>query len=238
MFNDTEKYVINLKRRPDRLDAVLKEFDYVGMDVKVFEAIDTNSFLGATQSHKTIIQSALDNKLEQVIVFEDDVMFMPYAKSLLIDIEEAVKNIEYGILNLNPAFHTPVNLSSVNRLLIDLTNRPPSLPNHRGVYGAGFMVYHKSVYEDILNTEHVHALDYEIDLRIYPKYPCYSPAIPIGCSTNGVSDVSGVFFNTYYTQTYNWNLYCPDKIPSGYLNEDYVVNLRKNGVIDYKTLLK
>lgn len=35
-----DSYVINLRRRPDRLERVTRRFDDVGVSLKVFEAID------------------------------------------------------------------------------------------------------------------------------------------------------------------------------------------------------
>jgi GR25 family glycosyltransferase involved in LPS biosynthesis len=35
------KFVVNLERRPDRLEKVKKELEYIGWDYEIFKAIDT-----------------------------------------------------------------------------------------------------------------------------------------------------------------------------------------------------
>ena len=42
------------------------------------------------------------------------------------------------------------------------------------------------------------------------------------------SDVSQGQYNNFYTQTYNWNLYSPCKIPSEYLNGTLTQDLKDN----------
>ena len=42
------------------------------------------------------------------------------------------------------------------------------------------------------------------------------------------SDVSQGQYNNFYTQTYNWNLYSPCKIPPQYLNGTLTQELKNN----------
>jgi GR25 family glycosyltransferase involved in LPS biosynthesis len=238
MIIETKKFVINLKRRPDRLDLVKKEFDYIGFDnVEIFEGVDKSSHVGCALSHLEIIKKAIDLKLENVIVFEDDIIFMPYAKSLIADINNVLQNISFSVLNFNPSIHRPLNISKENNLLIDLTNKPPKNENHRGVFGTGFMIYNKSIYEKMFEYNDYYAIDEFLENEIYSKYQSYTSILPICCQSNNISDVSGGnFYNNFYTQSYNWNNYCPQKIPQQYTDQDYVLKNRKVG-IDYKTLL-
>jgi GR25 family glycosyltransferase involved in LPS biosynthesis len=240
MFNEIKKYVINLKKRPERLELVKKEFDYIGYDVEVFEGIDLGSHVGCAKSHLEIIKLAMRDNLESVVVFEDDIIFMPYAKSLLDDISLDLKNIYYGALNFNPSIHRPLNISNESSLLLDITNKPPKQEKHRGVFGTGFMIYHKSVYESMLDYDNhmVIAIDEFLENKIYSKYQSYSPILPICAQYNNESDVSGGFYNNFYTQTYNWNEYCPNKIPPTFYDQSKVLSLKENGDMDYKTILR
>jgi glycosyl transferase family 25 len=96
MFDNVKKFVINLKKRPERLELVKKEFDYMGWgDVSIFEGIDLGSHVGCAKSHLEIIKIAMKENYESVIVFEDDIVFMPYAKSLLTDIESELSNLYF-----------------------------------------------------------------------------------------------------------------------------------------------
>lgn len=240
MLNETKKYVINLKKRPERLAQVKQEFENIGYnDVEVFEGFDLNSHEGCAKSHYEIIKIALEQNLENVIVFEDDIVFMPYAKSLMKDIDEVLLNLNFGTLNLNPSIHRPLDMSKDSNLLLDITNKPPKGENHRGVFGTGFMVYNKSVYQEILNHENelkMIAMDQILDDYIYPNYQSYSPIIPICVQRNNFSDVSGDFYNNFYLQTYNWNVYCPVKLQQSFFDENFVLNLKQNDM-NYKDLI-
>jgi GR25 family glycosyltransferase involved in LPS biosynthesis len=237
MFYNTKKFVINLKKRPERLELIKKEFEYIGFnDVEVFEGIDMGSHVGCAYSHLEIIKKAINENWENVIVFEDDIVFMPYSKSLLDDISKELENLNFGTLNLNPSIHRPLSVSKDSEIFLDITNKPPKNDKHRGIYGTGFMVYNKSVYNEMLKYNPYLAIDEFLDNEIYPNFQSYSPIIPLCCQRNNHSDVSGQFYNNFYTQSYNWNHYCPNKIPNVYMNEDYILKIREDK-IDYKTML-
>ena len=87
-FNEIPKFVVNLDRRPDRLEEVTKEMNYLGWDFERFPAIDTNSYMGITKSTFEIIKIAKERNYPRVMIIEDDCGFMPYAKDLLQKIED------------------------------------------------------------------------------------------------------------------------------------------------------
>ena len=87
-FNEIPKFVINLERRPDRLEKVKKELEYIGWDYEVFKAIDTNSYMGITRSILEIVKIAKEKKYPRIMIIEDDIAFMPYAKDLLNKLED------------------------------------------------------------------------------------------------------------------------------------------------------
>lgn len=82
-------YCINLKRRTDRKKSMVKEFSKVAdvLDAEFIEAIDgkdlydkpqrywTTELYACVLSHKKAIQRAKDNKLDMVLICEDDVVF-------------------------------------------------------------------------------------------------------------------------------------------------------------------
>ena len=57
-FADIPKFVINLDRRPDRLESITKEMEYIGWDFERFAAIDTNSYMGITKSTFELISTS------------------------------------------------------------------------------------------------------------------------------------------------------------------------------------
>ena len=95
IFTDTPKFVVNLERRPDRLESIKKEMDYIGWDYEYFKAVDTNSHVGCTRSHLEIIKIAKERGYEKVLIIEDDCTIMPYAKSMIEKIEQETNDFNF-----------------------------------------------------------------------------------------------------------------------------------------------
>jgi hypothetical protein len=217
------KFVVNLERRPDRLEHIQKEMDYMGWDYELFKAVDLNNHGGCTLSHTGIIKIAKERGYDSVMVIEDDCTFLPYSKDLIKKIESESGDFEFGIINLAPTLNRPVNRSESNSLFLDITNLPPKKEHERGIFATNMMIYHKSIYDKVLEMEQPEKLGYyAIDDYIYqfilPIKQSYCPILPIAPQISSWSDVSQGQYNNFYTQTYNWNLYSPCKIPSEYLN--------------------
>lgn len=83
-------YVINLKRRPDRLEHIVNQFKKINTEFKLIEAVDGNAILtnnkvgngwnfkgvtGCAYSHKKVYQDAIDNNYRSILVVEDDNVF-------------------------------------------------------------------------------------------------------------------------------------------------------------------
>ena len=227
------KFVVNLERRPDRLEYIQKEMDYMGWEYELFKAVDLNSHRGCTLSHTEVIKIAKERGYNSVMVIEDDCSFLPYSKNLINKIDTESGDFEFGIINLAPTLNRKVNRSEENQLFLDITNLPPKLEHERGVFATNMIIYHSSVYDDVLELEKPEKLGYyAIDDYIYqfilPIKQSYSPILPIAPQMSSWSDVSQGQYNNFYTQTYNWNLYSPCKIPSGYLHGSLVQELKDN----------
>lgn len=72
---------INLDRRTDRWELMQKEFDKVNIlnRVRRFSAVENkNGEKGCFESHIQCILNARKNKLKNVLIFEDDVVFLPH----------------------------------------------------------------------------------------------------------------------------------------------------------------
>jgi hypothetical protein len=68
MLSNTKKYIINLKKRPNRLEHIIKEMNYMGFDFEIFEGIEKNSHEGCALSHIEIIKEALWKNKSPVLV--------------------------------------------------------------------------------------------------------------------------------------------------------------------------
>ena len=232
IFTDAPKFVVNLERRKDRLDSIKKEMEYIGWDYEYFPAVDTNSHVGCTRSHLEIIKLAKQRNYEKVLIVEDDCTIMPYAKSLIEQIENESDGFEFAVVNLAPTINRPVNLSTNFKWFLDITNLPPKQEHHRGIFATNMIMYHNSIYDKVLEIEDPSKIGYyAIDDFIYQfitsKYQSYIPIVPIGPQISDWSDVSHGIYNNFYTQTYNWNLYSPKKIPYTYLNLGEVKKIKE-----------
>jgi GR25 family glycosyltransferase involved in LPS biosynthesis len=237
MINSIPKFVINLDRRPDRLNKFQEEMTYMGWDFERFAAIDTNSYVGCALSYKTISQIILDRKYKYAIVFEDDIYFMPYAKSLLQDIEEQLFNtsINWDLFHFAPSIHRPLNY--YNDYLLDLTNVPPKdNSKHRGIYGtSGFILTPKAceyIVEWDTNKFHHNShqqvpIDQYLDEAVYANIQSLCGVLPIVVQRSGFSDINKTYDSNHYLMAYNWNAYCPSKLNSQMLDFNACQQLRK-----------
>lgn len=235
-FKSIPKFVINLERRPDRLESTKKELSYLGWDYEYFKAVDKNSHVGCTYSHTSILKIAKERGYKEVLVIEDDCTVMPYAKSLLEKIENECQNLEYSVFNLSPTLNRPVLRSEKYSSLIDITSFPPAKPEHRGIFATNMILYHESSYDDVISIEEnenwrFYAIDDYIYQKVYMKKQSYTPILPIAPQIgNDWSDVSQQMCNNFYGQTYNWNLYSRTKIPQEFLSIVENNKLKENNI--------
>ena len=110
-------YVINLKRRPERLQKISLILRLLGIKFRIFDAVDGNALtdaevarlhflpgyedpyakrpmtkgeIGCFLSHYWIWRDIVDNKYQRVIVFEDDVRF---AENATVELNRVVEDL-------------------------------------------------------------------------------------------------------------------------------------------------
>ncbi|MBA4189120.1 MAG: hypothetical protein C0467_14070 [Planctomycetaceae bacterium] len=114
-------YLINLKRRPDRLQESLKACEQAGISPLVWEATDgqaatvPSSFLsgpgawGCKMSHANALADAIAKGHSQIAVFEDDVIFCPdFAQRLplaLAALPDSWQALMLGGQHIKPPLH-------------------------------------------------------------------------------------------------------------------------------------
>jgi GR25 family glycosyltransferase involved in LPS biosynthesis len=79
-FFDGNLFVINLARRPDRLENFTRVMDGLGLEFERFEAIDAgpnDGNTGCCASHKAVLDLIVQRGLERAVVFEDDSVLRP-----------------------------------------------------------------------------------------------------------------------------------------------------------------
>ena len=77
-LNDiTYAFYINLEHRTDRKEHVIQELTKIGITANRFNAIKMdNGAIGCSMSHLKILQNALQNNLDHVLIVEDDITFL------------------------------------------------------------------------------------------------------------------------------------------------------------------
>jgi glycosyl transferase family 25 len=70
-------FYINLEHRTDRKEHVEQELKKLGIQAKRFNAIKmTNGAIGCSMSHLKILEDAKKNKLDHLLIIEDDIKFL------------------------------------------------------------------------------------------------------------------------------------------------------------------
>lgn len=241
-----KKYVINLKRRPENLQKVNREFQKLNWEVERFEAIDTNSYQGCLLSHISLIKKAKKLGLKEILVCEDDIIFLPWSKSYLKDLDKVLTKIDYDIINLNPSLHAEYEYSSESNLLLDI-KKPKVYKDfmYRGIYSTGMILYTENVYDSILEIDEncIHPLDPYVNARsidqhlssiVYPKFKSYTTTYPLCFQRNKWSDINKTEDRAFYLQSYNWNLYTPVKADHMYSDQSYVETINED--LNYKDI--
>jgi GR25 family glycosyltransferase involved in LPS biosynthesis len=235
-LNKIPKFVINLDRRSDRLSLFQKEMNYIGWECTRFQAIDTNSYIGCAKSHQAIAQIILDHKYDYAIVMEDDIHFMPYAKELIPKLENELfnKNLDWKFFHFAPSIHRP--LTNYNEYLLDLTNLPPKdINKHTKIFGTSAFILTPKACEYIIewdtnkfiqNSHMQMAIDTYFADIIYPSIPSFCGVLPLVVQRADHSDINNTYDSNHYCMTYNWNVYCPNKIDSQMLDFDFCEKLK------------
>jgi GR25 family glycosyltransferase involved in LPS biosynthesis len=233
-FEKIRKVVINLKRRPDRLEKFKEEMKYMGWDFEIFEGIDEGGYTGCGSSHKKIAEDFLNTEDDFLLVFEDDLFFMPYSKKVLQESQDELNKLEWDFFHFGPSIHRP--LKRYNNILIDLNNLPPkNEEKHRGIFGTTAFVLTRKSAEIISNwdtskyinntNKHI-PIDEYMDKVLYKICRSFCPYLLITTQQNDYSDINKTFDNNHYTLTYNWNAYLPDKVPNKMFDFEYCKNTR------------
>ena len=134
-------YILNLPQRVDRLQATVKELESVGIDlehekVKIFPAIKPDTLepfhklgsKGCFLSVLEILKRSREESLKNVLIFQDDIKFVPGFKDYEQDLVEQLKQKKWDIVQfgyflshrISPQAnkHAPVSLTDCSENLI------------------------------------------------------------------------------------------------------------------------
>lgn len=193
-------FCINLDERIDRWEMCQKEFQKVGILDKVerFPAIkDVDGRIGIIKSNLEIVKYAKKNKLNNVLIFEDDVKFITddtegnLKKSL-----SQIGNLKWSLFYLGANTHNRLLKITSNLILI------------KNSYAVHAMAYNKSVYDKFIKkfegmdriSRHSDILDVYLAEEIQSKDVCLMTNPMLATQRNDYSDIEKRLVNQNYIE--------------------------------------
>ena len=206
LLDITDKiYCINLDRRTDRWQNVIKEFDKIGLKGKVerVSAVEaTPGIKGCTLSHYNIIKQAKENKYKSILIFEDDVEFIRVG-----EFEATINNALLQLQNLGidyDMFYLGGNVKGTQNKKV--SNNLVKLNNVKTTHA--YIVTEK-MYNTILNifdSRGIHKspswdgsdsnrlnIDFRYATDLAPYYNVYGVWPMLAKQAAGISDLDGKF---------------------------------------------
>lgn len=189
-------FCINLKRRKDRWEQSLKEFEKLGIKDKVerFDAVELkDNVAGCANSHYMCVKEAKKRNLKNVLIFEDDITFV---ENSLETFKNSINHIpeDWDMLFLGANTHTP--LKKINEYWYKLTN----------AYALHAYAYNSNIYDYFLNNyklqenikKHDDIIDVWVANNLQTKFNVYVIKPIIALQRLSYSDLSKTITNHNY----------------------------------------
>lgn len=144
-------YCINLDERPDRWKQALNEFKKVGIEnVERFSAFKhEKGAIGCRESHLGIIRKAKEEKLNNVLIFEDDVLFIEKNIPLISKTLDDLKSTNWDLFYLGATVDP--NVGFMNKITNNLFKTNFAYTTHAYAVNG-------SVFDKILNEAPYHPI--------------------------------------------------------------------------------
>jgi len=189
MFTIIDKvYVINLDRRPDRLEKITKQLNDLGISFTRLRAIDqeeinSSGIVACAMSHKAVLQDAVLQGHQKILVLEDDALFVNNFKQ---EFDEAMSQI--------PNDWQMIHLGSTGTRGDMIT---PKIQKSLYALTSHAILIDRSIYQDLidLNKEDRH-VD-EVYGSLMETINAYTIHPSIVKQSGGYSDVSHRSFDNY-----------------------------------------
>lgn len=195
-----EIYCINLDHRTDRWEHACSEFVKLGIIDRVirFSAVkEEDGRVGVIKSHLNIVKKARDTKLDNVLVFEDDVQFIGEDPiGILRRAINQISEIEYFLFYLGANIH-----SSLDKLQENLLKA-------RVAYGAHAICYNRRIYDLFIGyfdgmcriDRREDILDVYLSEKFQANYECLLLNPMIATQFNSYSDIEKKFVDQGYIE--------------------------------------
>jgi len=191
-------YCINLDKRPDRYENVLKEFNKFGIiNVERFAGVDgsllqsngiiSNGEIGILETHISIIKKAKENSLKNVLIMEDDVYFTDEIYKVDEYIKEVPSDWDFLYFGGNHAYGQPPLRINDKILKLNFT------------VALQCVAIKSTVFDEILELLPKHNIQVDGCYgHLHKKYNAYSFYPNIAKQTKGFSDIQNKFVDYSY----------------------------------------
>lgn len=188
-------YIINLPNRPDRLQTISQQLQFLGIPFNVWSAIKhENGRLGLTLTMEQLFAHCLKNNYDNVFVFEDDAKILTNEYIEIIDkcIHQLPEN--YDLLYAGCNLHGKCKRYSENLLIAS------------GMYSSHSILYSRQAIEKILPLLHTYNTYDKLlveEIQPYESSFCSYPLLVT--QESGYSDIAGkeVNYDRYIEKRYN-----------------------------------
>jgi len=167
-MNNFDKIIcINLKERKDKYNNVKNVFDKLNLNVDFYyaEKHKTSGRIGCFESHIHVIENCYNNNLNNILIFEDDVINTPnYNENIMIEINNFVKEnkwCEYFQLGYTILPHEFINFFTSKKITKNIINYTGNC--------AHAYILNRFGMERILKSWKQAVYEKEMDLDIYYK---------------------------------------------------------------------
>ena len=189
-------YVINLEKRKDRWDKLIKKF--IGFNLIRVDAIEDNicGAIGCFKSHQKCIELAKSNGLSNVLVLEDDceILNLHYGDfvNMINNLNDFLSNYEswnifFGAGNKIKSEHIVKKIPPEQFNFVDSNNKLFQIYETKFLKTAHFVWYNNLVYDWILNLNPT--TDYPIDKVWHNKFNCLIIIPFIATQSDDYSDI-------------------------------------------------
>lgn len=195
-MNKYEAYVINLEDRKDRKEYMINEFKDTNLNLNFVEAIkEKPGWIGCLKSHLKIIEQAKKDKLDFVIVLEDDNVIIDKS-NFNQNLEKILEYLKNNLDNWNIFNGGPIlNKSSKCNKIIDYLDLKFYEISNTSM--TNFIIYNKNIYNFFLKyndlIKYKQKNTYKIDMIIF-NYLNILSTYPILCQQ--LNDNQSDIFNS------------------------------------------
>lgn len=190
-------YVINLKKRKDRLQHILSELSRINcVNFEIIEAVDGTTIENPTKMKRgnyglnltyLKIYEKCKNTKSNIMIIEDDCVF---CENFLTHMNEYIENVpsdwDMIYFGANHNYHLGYNTSKINDYCKKITD---SICAH-------CVILKINVFEELI--DHIKMNELENDIILYnlqKKYNAYSPTNPLTKQLENYSDIEGSITN-------------------------------------------